>query len=86
MDDGKPVTGARVCGKMAMMKVQFVDIQDGVVVERGNVFDVLGIDGGWYRIIDDMGDSCLIPPQYLEVIEENPAPPVYDSSRDPIPA
>lgn len=62
------------------MKIQFVHRENGEVVERGNVLDVLAIDGGWYRIVDDMGDECLLPPSMFEVVEQFPEAPIVDSA------
>jgi len=43
----------------ALMKVQFVHREDGVIVERGNIVDVLSTDSGWYRIDDGCGSTIL---------------------------
>ena len=62
------------------MRVQFVKRENDRIVERGYVYDVLAIDDGWYKIVDDMGDECLYPPRLFDVIEENPKPPVINSA------
>ena len=57
------------------MKVQFVYRENGVIVERGNTYEVISVDEGWYRIEDDMGDKCYYPASLFEVIESNPPAP-----------
>ena len=34
------------------------------------VYDVLSIEGGWYRLIDESGEDYLYPPENFEVIEK----------------
>ena len=57
------------------MKIQFVLKEGDKIIERGNIVEVLSTECGWYRIIDDMGDDCLIPPSIVEVVEPLPTPP-----------
>lgn len=57
------------------MKVQFVLKEDDKIVERGNIVEVVSTECGWYRIIDDTGDDCLIPPSMVEVVDSLPTPP-----------
>ncbi len=65
------------------MKAQFVRRENGVVVERGNIVEILSTDQGWYRIIDDMGDACYIPGQYLDVVDwADPAPEIHYTEDD----
>ena len=56
------------------MKVQFVHREDGVIVERGNIVDVLSTDSGWYRIDDGCGSTMLIPPRVVEIVGPLPFP------------
>lgn len=57
------------------MKIQFVLKENGKIVERGKIVEVLSTECGWYRIVDDMGDDCLIPPDIVEIIKPLPTPP-----------
>lgn len=57
------------------MKAQFVYRENGEIAERGKVVDVLSVEHGWFRIVDDMGDDCLIPPSAMVVIDPNPPVP-----------
>ncbi|BAK45569.1 hypothetical protein [Eggerthella sp. YY7918] len=57
------------------MKIQFVQREDEKIVGRGNIVDVVSTECGWYRIVDDMGDECLVPPSVVEVVEKLPTPP-----------
>lgn len=58
------------------MKVQFIaKNENGDVVERGNIVEVLSIECGWLRISDGRDDDMLIPPSCVEVIDRYPTPP-----------
>lgn len=65
------------------MKVQFVHREHGEIVERGNVYEVLSTDEGWYRIQDDMGDKSYYPASMFDIIEsEPPAPEIHYTEGD----
>lgn len=36
---------------------------------EGKVYDVLAVEKGWYRIIDDSGEDYIYPPEMFEVVE-----------------
>lgn len=63
------------------MKVRFMGVSDPVMLLHGKVYEVLSIEKGWYRIIDEEGDGganpyCdnppgyLYPPEAFEIVEE----------------
>lgn len=38
----------------------------------GKVYDVLSVEGGWYRLIDESGEDYLYPPEkFIEVAAED---------------
>ncbi len=56
------------------MKVQLKNAQapDGVQywsLTLGNVYEVLGIEGDWLRLLDDIGDPVLFDPACFDVID-----------------
>lgn len=59
--------------RSTLVKIQFVLREDGVITERGNIVEAIGIDQGWFQFIDDMGDAVLIPPRYVDVVEGDAA-------------
>ena len=36
----------------------------------GKVYEVLSVEKGWYKIVDDSGEDYLYPPELLEIVEE----------------
>lgn len=64
------------------MKVKFLGESDPVMLLNGKIYEVLSIEEGWYRIIDEEGESgenpydttlpkgYLYPPELFEIVEE----------------
>jgi len=36
----------------------------------GMIYEVVSVEEGWYRIVDDTGGSYLYPPYTFEVVED----------------
>ena len=52
------------------MKVKFIGKTEFLVLTNGKVYDVLSVEKGYYRVVDDYGEDYLYPPQYFETVEE----------------
>lgn len=52
------------------MKVKYLGKTEFLVLTNGKIYDVLSVERGYYRIIDDSGEDYLYPPKYFEIIEE----------------
>lgn len=52
------------------MKVKSITPTRFLETTNGKVYDVLSVEKGWYRIVDDSGDDYLYPPQMFEVVEK----------------
>lgn len=53
------------------MKVKWLCKTDFLVLTNNKIYDVISIERGWYRIIDDSGDDYLYPPDMFEIVEED---------------
>ena len=51
------------------MKVKWIGKTDFLVLTNKKIYDVISIERGWYRIIDDSGDDYLYPPDMFEIVE-----------------
>lgn len=51
------------------MKVKSIVPTEFLVMTEGKVYDVLAVEKGWYRIIDDSGEDYIYPPEMFEVVE-----------------
>lgn len=61
------------------MRVQFVHREGGEIIERGKTYDVISIEGGWYRIDDEGdGEGSLYPPSLFDIVEREPTPPAVE--------
>lgn len=52
------------------MKIKYLRETEPFMLTEDKVYDVIAIEKGWYRIIDDTGDDYLYPPQLFEVIND----------------
>lgn len=51
------------------MKVKYVGDSDPVYMINGKIYDVISIENGWYRIIDEENEDYLYPPELFEIID-----------------
>lgn len=47
------------------MKVRFIGESNPVMLTNGKVYDVLSVEKGWYRILDEEGTEDYYPGQPL---------------------
>ena len=53
------------------MKVRYIGKQYiGTAFSEGKIYDVISVEKGWYRIMDDWGLFCLYSPEMFEPVEE----------------
>ena len=52
------------------MKVKWKGKTDFLVLTHNKIYDVLSVEKGWYRIIDDSGEDYLYPPESFELVEQ----------------
>lgn len=50
------------------MKVKYIGETSQLVLTNGKIYDVISVEKGWYRIVDDSGDDYLYPPEAFEVV------------------
>lgn len=51
------------------MKAKYIGESD-VSLTNGTEYDVVSVESGWFRVIDDNGDDYIFPPDQFVVIEE----------------
>ncbi len=51
------------------MKIRFLGETSFLELTHDKVYDVLSIEKGWYRIVDDSDEDYLYPPEDFEVVE-----------------
>ena len=50
------------------MKVRYIG-PDCVTFTKNKVYEVLSIEKGWYRLMSEVDESYLLPPNVCEVVE-----------------
>ena len=51
-------------------QVRYLVETEPLMLTKGKIYDVLAIENGWYRIIDDSEEDYLYPPEVFEIINE----------------
>lgn len=51
------------------MKVKYMGETDSATFINGKIYDVLSVEEGWYRIIDETGEDYLYPADKFKIIE-----------------
>lgn len=52
------------------MKIKFIGESNPVYMINAKVYDVISIENGWYRIIDEEGVDYLYPPELFDVVND----------------
>lgn len=53
------------------MKVRYVGTDYiGTAFEKDKVYEVISIEKGWYRIMTELDEDYLFPPESFEIVEK----------------
>lgn len=53
------------------MKVKYIGpLNDPLELINGKAYTCLGIEKGWYRVIDETGEDYLYPTDIFEIIDQ----------------
>ena len=52
------------------MKVKFKPQKETLDLIVGKIYNVLSVEKGWYRIVDESDEDYLYPPELFEIVEE----------------
>lgn len=55
---------------MADMKVKYIADHDTLALIKGKVYEVMSVEKGWYRIMTELDEDYLFPPEAFEIVEE----------------
>ncbi len=51
------------------MRVKYIGSEDTLAFERDKTYEVLSIEKGWYRIMTELDEDYLFPPEVFEIVE-----------------
>ena len=52
------------------MKVKYIGENDPLCLLTDKEYEVMSIEKGWYRIIDETNEDYLFPPELFKIIEK----------------
>ena len=53
------------------MKVKYIGpYRDPLGLINNNVYECLGVEHGWYRVIDETGEDYLYPSEMFEIVDD----------------
>lgn len=55
---------------MKIDKVRYIGDTVSLELTHGKIYNVLSIERGWYRIVDDTGEDYLYPAGNFEVVSD----------------
>lgn len=64
------------------MKVKYLGESDPLCLINGKVYDVLSIEYGYYRIVDETDDDYLYDTDLFEVVEEGEVEVIDDENEE----
>jgi len=51
------------------MKIKYIGESDASLT-NGKIYEVMSIESGWFRIIDDSGEDYLFSPEEFKIVED----------------
>lgn len=52
------------------MKVKYLGKVKTIALIKDKIYDVISVEKGWYRIMTELDEDYLVPPDQFEIIEE----------------
>lgn len=49
-------------------RVKFIGESNPAILIKGKEYEVISIERGWYRIVDEEGEDYLYAPEYFEPV------------------
>ena len=53
------------------MLVRYIGKKDTVAFDREKIYEVISIEKGWYRIMTELNDDYLFPPEAFEIVQQD---------------
>ncbi len=52
------------------MKVKYISDHKTLALTKGKVYEVMSVEKKWYRIMTELDEDYLFPPEAFEIVEE----------------
>ena len=56
------------------MKIKYIGAYESPALDRNKEYEVISIERDWYRIITELDEDYLVPPDAFVVVDENKQP------------
>ena len=53
------------------MKVKYIGKRDTVALDRNKIYEVISIERSWYRIMTELDEDYLFPPNLFKIVEKS---------------
>lgn len=53
---------------MTAKKVEFIGESNPYALTNGKVYEVMSVEQGWYRVVDETGEDYLYPPTAFKIV------------------
>lgn len=54
---------------MAGIRVKYIAEKDTLAFDRDKIYEVISVERGWYRIMTELDEDYLFPPDAFVIIE-----------------
>ncbi len=51
------------------MRVKYTGPYDTVAIDRDKIYNVISVEKSWYRIMTELDEDYLFPPNLFEIVE-----------------
>lgn len=51
------------------IRVKYIG-EDLAAMQTGKIYNVISVEKGWYRIMTELDEDYLFPPEVFEIVEE----------------
>ena len=52
------------------MKVKYIGAHETPAIDRDKTYEVISVEKGWYRIITELEEDYLFPPELFEIVDK----------------
>lgn len=53
------------------MKVKYIGEKDSIAFDREKIYEVISIERRWYRIMTELDEDYIFPPELFEIVAGN---------------
>ncbi len=55
--------------RSVQMKAKYIADHETLALIQGKIYDVISVEKGWYRIMTELEEDYLFPPEAFEIVE-----------------